>query len=499
MPRQKYLVLAFALVMSFAAATISGLAGVKVDKRASSDEGKIPVTTASVEARKEFLEGRALADKLLIQDSIQHFDRAIELDPTFALAELNRAQSSPTAREFFEHLRRAVSLSEKASNGERLFILAAEAGANGNISKQKELLDQLVAAFPNDERAQFNLGAYYFGQQDFPKAIWHYKRATEVGPTFSNAYNLLGYAYRQNADYANAEQAFKKYIELIPKDPNPYDSYAELLLKMGRYDESIVQYRKALAIDQNFINSHFGIAANLMYMRKHAEAQAELQKIIDKARSDGERRTALFGMTVVDVDGGMMDKALAEVDRQYVLGEKTNDIPNMAGDSQLRGNILLEMDKFDEAAAQFDRALRLTEESNLSADIKENTRRFDHYNRARVAIGKKDLATARAEATEFWKGAEASKNPNQLKQAHELAGMVAMEEKNYDKAIAELLQANLQNPYNLYRLSMSYHLKGDNVKAKEYWKKAVEFNTLPQINLAIVRMKSARMLTEAKG
>ena len=40
------------------------------------------------------------------------------------------------------------------------------------------------------------------------------------------------------ANYADAEKAFQKYIELIPKDPNPYDSYAELLLKMGRFDDS---------------------------------------------------------------------------------------------------------------------------------------------------------------------------------------------------------------------------------------------------------------------
>ena len=75
----------------------------------------------------------------------------------------------------------------------------------------------------------------------------------------------MGYAYRQLGDFANAERAFKKYIELIPNDPNPYDSYAELLMKMGRFDESIAQYRKALSIDEHFLNSHMGIAANLMY------------------------------------------------------------------------------------------------------------------------------------------------------------------------------------------------------------------------------------------
>ena len=271
---------------------------------ANSASGKIPVTTSSEPARQAFLHGRDLSDKLLIQDSIQYFDKAISLDPGFALAELNRAQVSPTGKEFFEHLKKAVSLAGKASEGERLLILGNEAGANGNAAKQKEYFDQLVAKYPGDERAHFNLGGYYFVQLDMPRAIEHYRKATELAPSFSSAFNILGYAYRQNADYANAEKAFKRYIELIPSDPNPYDSYAELLLKMGRFDESIAQYRKALAIDKNFINSHQGIASALMYQGKPGEAAAELAKITAKARSDAERRTALFALTVVDVDSG---------------------------------------------------------------------------------------------------------------------------------------------------------------------------------------------------
>ena len=78
------------------------------------------------------------------------------------------------------------------------------------------------------------------------------QKATEINPKFSPAYNSLGYAYRPLEKYAEAETAFKKYIELIPDDPNPYDSYAELLMKTGRFDESIAQYRKALSVDQHF-------------------------------------------------------------------------------------------------------------------------------------------------------------------------------------------------------------------------------------------------------
>ena len=75
---------------------------------------------------------------------------------------------------------------------------------------------------------------------------------------------------------------------------------------MGRFDDSIAQYRKALAIDPNFVNAHQGIAMDLLYAGKPDEAAAELASIEKKARNDGERRTALFALTVVHVDGGKM-------------------------------------------------------------------------------------------------------------------------------------------------------------------------------------------------
>jgi tetratricopeptide (TPR) repeat protein len=457
-------------------------------------EGKIPVTTSSEEARKEFLAGRDLQEKLRITDSIAHFDKALSLDPNFALAELNRANVSPTAKEFFEHLKKAVALADKSSDGERMLIQANEAGANANPTKQKEILEQLVAAYPNDERAHFALGGYYFGQQDLAQAIDHYKRATELAPAYSTAYNILGYAYRQNEAYGDAENAFKKYIELIPNDPNPYDSYAELLLKMGRFDEAITQYKKALSIEPNFINSHFGIAAALTYKGKATDAQAELQKMMQKARTDAERRTALFGQMIVALDAGKFDQGLASLEKQYAVAQKNNDAAAMTGDLVLKGNILLEMGKFDDARKAYDQALKTTADSGLSQRVKENTARLNHYNLARVAIAKKDLATAKAEAETFWKDAEAAQNANQLKQAHELAGRIALETKNYDEAVAELAQANQQNPDVLYLLGQAYRGKGDAANAKAQFTKAARFNSLPQLNYAFVRIKAEKAL-----
>jgi tetratricopeptide (TPR) repeat protein len=263
---------------------------------------------------------------------------------------------------------------------------------------------------------------------------------------------------------------------------------------MGRFDEAITQYNKALAIEPNFINSHFGIAAALTYKGNASEAQAELQKMTQKARTDGERRTALFGQMAVALDAGKFDQALAEVAKQYAVAEKNNDAAAMNGDLQLKGNILLEMGKYDDARKAFEQALRTITDSGLSQAVKDNAARFQHYNLARVAIAKKDLATAKSETETFRKGVEAAKNANQLKQAHELAGRIALEEKNYEVAIAELGQANQQNPDVLYLLGWAYQGKGDATKAKDNYRRAARFNSLPQLNYALVRRKAEKAL-----
>lgn len=465
---------------------------------ATTDAAKIPITTKSDEAKKEFLLGRDLSDRLLVQESLQHFDRAVALDPEFASAELALANNSATAKDFFDHQKKALRLADKVSEGEKLLILANEAGSNGDVVKQKEYLEKLVTAYPNDERARFTLANYYFGQQELDEAIAHYKKTTTLAPGYSPAYNVLGYAYRQQERYADAEQAFRKYIELIPNDPNPYDSYAELLLKMGRFEDSLTQYHKALSIDPHFVPSLFGIAADQMYLGKPEEATAELQKMADQARNDGELRTAFFGMAVVATDSGKLDQALKAMDKEYAVAEKKNDVASMAADLQAKGNILVEMSNYDEATRQFDRSLQLMQASSLSQDIKENATLLHHFDFAGIAIARNDYVAAKSHAEEFRRGAEATKNPAQVQQAHELSGRIALAEKDYAKAVTELEQANLQDPRNLYRLSLAYEGKGNSAKAQEFLAKAAAFNSLPQLNYAFVRTKAQKIVGSKK-
>ncbi len=454
--------------------------------------GKVPISTASAEAKADFLKGRTLAENLRGHESREFMRSAIAKDPDFALAHLNLANSAPTAKEFFEHLDHAVGLAGKASAGERLVILGAQAGANADPAKQLELYQQLTAEFPQDERAHFLLGTTYFGQQEYDKAIEEYRQSTTIAPDFAPAYNIMGYAYRTAGRYPEAEQSFKKYIELIPDDPNPYDSYAELLMKMGRFDESISQYRKALEVNPQFAPSFIGISSNLMFQRKYDASRAEAKKLYDSARNDGEKRGAMFAATVTYIEEGKVDLALAELKQQYALGEGIGDAAAMAGDATFMGNVLLESGKPKEALKKFEQAVEVTQASELSAEVKENAKLIHRYNTARVAIATKDLATAKREGDAFLKESEARKNRFQIRLGHEVAGMIALAEKSYDGALAHLEQANQQDPYNLYRMGLAYEGKGDKGKAKEMFRRAVEFNQLPTLNSAFVRAKGGK-------
>ena len=88
-------------------------------------------------------------------------------------------------------------------------------------------------------------------------------------------------------------------------------------MKTGRFDESIAQYRKALGVNSHFAPSFIGISSDLMFQSKYDESRAEAMKLHTNARNDGEKRAALFAVTVTYADEGKYDKALAELDKQY--------------------------------------------------------------------------------------------------------------------------------------------------------------------------------------
>jgi tetratricopeptide (TPR) repeat protein len=458
------------------------------------DAGKIPITTASDDAKQNLIKGRDLSESMQGQESLQYLTKAIEADPNFALAYLTRASFQPTAKDFFDDLNKAVSLTGNASQGEQLMISGFEAGVNANPIKQKEDYEKLVSLYPKDERAHNLLANYYFGQFEDQKAIDEYKKAADINPNYTPTYNSLGYAYRRVENYTESEKAFQKYIELVPNDPNPYDSYAELLLKEGKYDAAIENYQKALTHNSGFVSSKVGIAAAYMYKGNYDEARKELQQLYDSARNDGEKRTALFNMAVTYADEGKPDMALAEMDKEYAIAEKINDFGNMSGDLNAIGAILYESGKYKEALEKFAKSVEAFDKSTSSQALKDNVKLGNLYNEGVIAMKMNDFKTASEKADQYMNGVKAINNSNQIKTAHELMGLIALEQKKPDDCLTHFKEASQVDPYIMFFSAKAYDLKGDKQKAKELCEKAMKFNSVPNLNTTYARLYAKNML-----
>lgn len=456
----------------------------------SSDNGKIPLTTESAEAKKFFLQGRDLQEKLRGQESLDYFAKAVNADSNFAMAYLNLALAQPTAKGFFENYYKATSLLGDVSEGERLWILGFEAGVNGESQKQEKYYQRLVDAYPNDERAHALLGNLYFGRQDYSKAIESYQKAKAINPKLSQIYNQLGYSYRSLNKYDSAEVAFQQYIELIPNDPNPYDSYAELLMKMGKFEKSIEMYKKALEVSPNFVFSNIGIATDYVLLGEHDQARAQLDKMYKNAINDAQRRAALQAIALTWIDQGDYDKALALIQEQYMLAAAGDDKPTMAGDMNLMGTLLIESNRYDDATDKFKMAITYIDSSDVSSEVKEANRQTLHYNLGRVALETGDIDNAREHQAKYMERAKAAANPGQIRLGHQLAGIIAMAERDFRTARDELLQANLQNPYNLYRIGQTYQREGDKKAALSWYQQAADFNAVGSLGYMMIRTKA---------
>jgi len=459
-----------------------------------SDEGRITLTTSSNEAREAYLTGLDLIDRMQLQEAREYFKKAVAADPNFALAYLNLSMVQPSTKELFESLNRAIALADKVSEGERLIILATQAGINGKTMEQEDYMKQLVDLYPNDERAHNQLATYYFAIQDYDSAIEEYEKAIKINPEFSTPYNQLGYSLRYIGKYEAADKVFRKYIDLIPDDPNPYDSYAELLLKMGKFKKSIEYYRKALKINPDFTASYLGIATNYNLMGDHQKAREEILKLFEVARDDGQRRIAYFGEAVSYADEGKLDEALNSLRKQYALAEAFEDISAMAGDLNIIGTVLLEMGRPEDAILSFKKAVKLIENSDFSQDIIANARRIYLYNSARVDIANGHMVVAQEKAAKYMTLATEKNNPALIRRAHELAGEIALAEEDFNQAIEEFQQSNLLNPYNHYRLALAYQGTGDLDSARESCDQAAHFNALNNISYAFIRLKAEQFL-----
>jgi tetratricopeptide (TPR) repeat protein len=454
---------------------------------ASLAAAEIPVTTSSATARDAYLQARSRLENLRNAQARTDAQRAVDADSTFALGWLAMAQTSTSAGEFFDHLATAARHAGGASEGERLWITGFDAGSKGQPEAQRAAYERLVLLHPDDPRAHNLMGLYHFAQQDWASAVTSFQQSTKLDPDYAPPWNMLGYALRFLGDIEGAESAFRHYIDLIPDDPNPYDSYAELLMKVGRYGDSIAAYRQALQQDPTFQPSVVGIATNLNFLGQHAQARHELLGALPQASNDGQRRGIWFAMAVSHLDEGNTDAAIGAIAVELAIAQRSGDAVAMAGDHTNIGTILLETGDLAAAAEHFAAALPVVEASDREERIREGWRRGDLYNRGRLAAERGAYDEARDLAEELRERGEAIGNAFVVRLAHELTGITELASGNTAAAATALGRASQQNPANLLRQAHAAAAAGDEAAAARWRQAALDYRGLNNLNQAMVR------------
>ena len=170
---------------------------------------------------------------------------------------------------------------------------------------------------------------------------------------------------------------------------------------MGRFDESIKMYEKALAVDPNFVASYVGIGNNYLAMGRPEQARTTFAKLASVARTTGEKRQAHFWNAASYVYEDATDKALAELQAGYDLAVANNDWGTMSGDLTQMGDVLREAGRADEAVKKYNEAVAAIDKAQLPDELKQATRRNHVFEEGRIALAKNDIATAKAKAAEY--------------------------------------------------------------------------------------------------
>lgn len=435
----------------------------------------IPITTSSNEAKDLFVQGRDLYENVERSAAAKLFDQAIAKDSAFALAYLYRATSGGGAQVVRANLAKAQALTGKVSEGERTLINYMQANSDANRPKQKEYLDSLLAKFPDDKRVRLTAGLYFQTIGDYGSALDSYTKATEIDSTYAAAYNFIGYTNIAQGNLDAAEKPFKKYISLLPNKPNPYDSYAELLLKMGRYDESIVQYQKAYDTDNLFVGSLSGIANNCIFKGDFAKAREYQQMHFDKAPQVNEKLSAMFNKALSFMYENKLDDAIKAFEQRRAFAEKEKQPGAMVSSIAYQGFALSEMGKAADGVKKYEEAIATIDKADLTPRQKENLLAFSNFWRAFGHAQDNKLDKARVRAELFKKDVEARNNPDEKISLEQALALIDYKGGKYDAAVERLSKLE-PNPWVMFYQAQALLKKGDKEAAKSLFTKILNWN-----------------------
>jgi len=182
-----------------------------------------------------------------------------------------------------------MSMAIAAAGRSRAGFLAAAASASVALSllagcgtaRQQESFNSDVVT-PSDEpenrrraRIRLELAGGYFEEGKVEVALDELKQVIAADPTLPDAYNLRGLIYMRLNDSRQAEESFRRALQLNPRDSNVQHNFGWLQCQIGRFPEAFRSFEQALANPLYGGRSKTFMALGLCQARAGQRAEAE--------------------------------------------------------------------------------------------------------------------------------------------------------------------------------------------------------------------------------
>ncbi len=448
MRRSKCAVLILMLGVCFAAPIYAHAHHLKQASTAS-----MPLTTTSAEARSLYEKGMQDYENLYLERCNDDWRAAVKADPNLAVAWAWIAFNSSNPMEMSAARERAKALAPKTSPGEQLMVEWISKVQEGDFIGGISAMNDMLEMYPKDKHLLYLAGNWLLLEDGDEQGMKIMEKALALDKNFPAALNDLAYMYARSRQFDKAFADMDRYVVLLPKEPNPQDSYGELLRMAGNFEGSLKHYRAALAIDPDFVTSQVGLADTYALMGNQEQARIEYDKAIRYAHTEADRLSYSMQKAMTWVRDGKF----AEADKSFLEIAQTGHAKEQDLQEAQAYRHLAEYQADDNAAlkylAEAEDALghrvisKGEKDEELSRVLRNRTVRAAHAGNQVLA----DQSLKQLEAM-----AAGTRNRVVQSSYNGAAGALLMDKKKFEEAIT-CLEEDQDNPFTLELLVQAYY------------------------------------------